>query len=735
MQQITLDYTGCSLFLQPPHPKVLDTIAPQPHLFTFNSLQSLLNANDFRALTKQAIDKSNSLRNAINDVDGTKQPAQVLRLLDNISNVVCSVIDAAELCRNTHASEDFRLEAEKAFSALASYIQVLNTDTGLYNKLVALTSPEIFEKLTEEEKLLGLDLKLEFERDGIHLNDNDRKISSKLHNDVISLESQFMQNIVNDNTAFEIGPLSKEQCASLKPWLAQYQPNQITREMYVTCSSNKRIVSRLIRSIDDENVRKQIHLGSIKQPSQNKEILGGLVKSRYLLANKQGFTSFVHKYLSNKVVKTSSEVQKLLNETAAFIRPTAAQEVQVLLELKRNLGVRLASSKPIVNTQEALEDRLYAWDIGYLISKAQSTQHHSPSSLTSLISHKNPLTSISEYLPLSLCIQSLLDISETLFGISFHKQPVTVYDKWDAHGSLSFHDNSDMLKFSATGPSGEDLGSIYLDLFHRKNKFPNAAHFTVRCGTYSDSSVSDYQSPIVVLVFNITPNHGDKVNSLLSYHELEVLYHEWGHAMHSLLSRTTFQHLSGTRGSTDFVEVPSHLFEFFARTPSVVTSWARHYRTHERLPSSLLEDVLMTRRRFASIDMQHQLLYAAVDQYAFGDNLGDLSTKTPLEVFGELSRGVHSLQLELTGNDIISMDLLAHGHFTNYGGGYYSYLFARMYASQIWERRFANDPLNPLEGGNLWQSFLKFGASKDPSLLLADMAKGRLDPSYLLRSL
>jgi mitochondrial intermediate peptidase len=103
---------------------------------------------------------------------------------------------------------------------------------------------------------------------------------------------------------------------------------------------------------------------------------------------------------------------------------------------------------------------------------------------------------------------------------------------------------------------------------------------------------------------------------------VETLHHEWGHALHSLLSRTTFQHLSGTRGGVDFVEVPSHLFEHFSRTPSVVCQWAKHYMTGQQLPREHIEEALRAKGAFEGIDTQTQIIYSAADQvYAVHSSL------------------------------------------------------------------------------------------------------------------
>jgi intermediate peptidase len=110
----------------------------------------------------------------------------------------------------------------------------------------------------------------------------------------------------------------------------------------------------------------------------------------------------------------------------------------------------------------------------------------------------------------------------------------------------------DLIKFDFNDGE-EDLGTIYLDLVPRENKYNHAAHFTVRCGCKyldeNDELVN--QKPIVAIVANF--GNGDGLNNPISHNEAETLFHEFGHALHSIMSRTKFQHMSGTRGPVDFV--------------------------------------------------------------------------------------------------------------------------------------------------------------------------------------
>lgn len=222
-----------------------------------------------------------------------------------------------------------------------------------------------------------------------------------------------------------------------------------------------------------------------------------------------------------------------------------------------------------------------------------------------------------------------------------------------------------------------------------------------------------------------------------------------GHALHSLLSRTTFQHLSGTRGPIDFVEVPSHLFEYYARSPKVLSQWARHHVTGKPAPSGLLEEALKTKGSFKAIDLQTQLLYSAADQFIFGPEIGNISHLSPEDIYYVAVEGITKIQMKLTdlplgensqigenphrGKFYPSMSVLSHSHFVNYGGGYYSYLFAQMFAAQIWVNVLADDPLSRKGGEIIWQKMLRFGAARDTNEMLTELAGGPLKPNNFLK--
>lgn len=277
------------------------------------------------------------------------------------------------------------------------------------------------------------------------------------------------------------------------------------------------------------------------------------------------------------------------------------------------------------------------------------------------------------------------------------------------------------------------VGWIYMDLFARDAKPGGAAHFTVRCSRrMADSELAEreveglpplavdgmhlrgrsglYQLPVVVLMCDFSVPM-DGVPSLLNWHEVETLFHEMGHAMHSMIGRTDYHNVSGTRCATDFVELPSILMEYFAASSPVLATYSRHYSTGLPLDFSNLQAQIQAQSPVPALETHSQILMAALDQ-AYHSSRGDSISTT-----SELVR----LQKELGGIQAAPNTAwqTQFGHLFGYGASYYSYLFDRAIASQVWKKVFARDPLNREMGERYKREILRHGGSKDPWHMLA----------------
>lgn len=178
-----------------------------------------------------------------------------------------------------------------------------------------------------------------------------------------------------------------------------------------------------------------------------------------------------------------------------------------------------------------------------------------------------------------------------------------------------------------------------------------------------------------------------------------------------MIGRTDYHNVAGTRCATDFVELPSILMEYFAASPSVLGTYARHYATSLPLDFSNLQSHMRAQTPFPAIETHSQILMAALDQSYHSSQGASLNTTA------ELAR----LQNELGGIQAAANTAwqTQFGHLFGYGASYYSYLFDRAIASRVWKELFARDPLDREMGEWYKREVLRHGGGKDPWHMLA----------------
>lgn len=621
----------------------------------------------------------------------------MLHTFDDLSDRLCSVLDVAELCRNVHPNQDFVNAANDAFVGLSSVIQHLNADYSLYEPLnVLYHENEAARKrgdgafLSEEDAVMVKSLKHDFERGGINLGPAEKSKLISLQERVNHLGAEFISSPSDDPPLLDLPEARLRQV----PQSVRRGFKQSKKPLHVQVPVDGSVGQTLLKWVPDSRVRERVFRAMHAHRAESKlGALDALLGQRREIANVLGYDSYAELLFGDRLASSPSDVQAFLKNLSRFVRD-AAQKDESAIEIEK---LRMEP-----HTSQDGRAAVHGWDRSFYIGRLKAQDFDLSSA------------EVSNYLPLSACLAGLSDVVQNVFGVKMVKVKPNEGEIW--------HD--DVEKVLLADESGQELGYIFFDLYPREGKYGHAAHFSIKCGR-QPSSEEAYQTPVVALVCNFGKGpDGDERRLTIS--ENECLWHEAGHCIHSVLSRTKYQHLSGTRVTTDFVEVPSHLFEQFVWDPRIISRFAKHHQTGDPMPTSLVRALCASRKGFIATDIEMQLLFSAMDLRFHGRNppVG-LTTAT----FEELQKQLTSYQPD-TG---VPIPATFH-HFVGYGAGYYSYIFARVISAQLWSSLFDKNPLSRAGGLKIRHGLLAHGGAHNPSSLLYNVINHDVSCVPFLRS-
>ncbi|QPG73349.1 hypothetical protein FOA43_000659 [Brettanomyces nanus] len=662
-----------------------------------------------RQFSAESLEKAQLLTQHIIDDDSPEGLRNCVRNLDRLSDVLCRVIDLCEFVRVVHPNQSFVKAAQQCHEQMFEFMNILNTSKGLFDKLSkALHDDSIKSRLTDEEFSVGKLLYADFKQSGIDMDEKTRQGFVEL-SQYIAMTGQSFNNGVSDTDA-EYAVVPKEHLRG----------NDIPKEFEQYVSYDRhgnlripvygRTPYEILRSCKNRAVRERIWVTLHSVPHVQIQLLERFLKSRGVLARMMGKQSYADYQLGEKMAKNPANVMIFLQNLLKESKKGVAEEVKTLYGGYSNPDI----SNP---TEKQLATLVRPWDRDYLTTLHMVRQKSSN------------LEDISAYFSVGTVVAGLSNLFKAIYGIELHPKPVKRREIW----------SDDVRKFEVVSEDEGLVGIIYMDLFYRENKTPTPAHFTVCCSrkiypeeldiedpfnlkkrafqtTEHDGEI--YQLPVISLVCNFFPEYyasSDTSNSLptlLTLNQVETLFHEMGHAIHSMLGRTNLHNVSGTRCVTDFVELPSILTEQFAKDERVLLSFARHYKTGEPLPLSLLRKHENDNNFLNHSETFGQIKMAMLDEILHSS-----------VVFAEDFDAVkiyHRLEKELVFfNDSLSNWPGRFGHLYSYGSVYYSYLLDRAIAAKIWDHLFADDPMNRASGQKFKNEVLKWGGCKDPWSMVA----------------
>jgi peptidyl-dipeptidase Dcp len=400
--------------------------------------------------------------------------------------------------------------------------------------------------------------------------------------------------------------------------------------------------------------------------TDNRALIAETVALRGERAKLLGFATYADYRLADQMAKTPEAARKLLDEVWPRARGKAGVERDALQAMISQEGGNFA---------------LAPWDWRYYAEKLRKARFDLDEA------------EIKPYFQLDKIIEAAFETAHRLFGLNFKAVSVPLY-------------HADARAFDVTDAGGQHVGLFIGDYFARGSKHSGAWMTSLR----DQEKLSGDIRPIILNVCNFSkPAKGEA--ALLSFDDARTLFHEFGHALHGLLSNVTYPLLAGTGVSSDFVELPSQLYEHWLEVPEILRNYARHAKTGEPMPKALLDKILATRtygQGFATVEYTACALVdldihalpnaAALDVSKFErDTLGDLQMPAEIVMRHRLPHFQH----------------LFSG--SGYAAGYYSYMWSEVLDADAFEAfEETGDVFDPATAKRLRDFIYSAGNLRDP---------------------
>ena len=622
------------------------------------------------AAMKDAIAKANKALDQI----GTQDPGKVsvkstVVALDNLTYAVTLEANKVTIIKETNTNAAMRTAAENAVKIFQDWAVSIDYREDVYKALKAFA--DTHPKLSGEDEKLLFETMRDYRRAGLELSPDKRKEVEQLRKELSKLGTDFDTNIVKAKapvifTKAELDGVPESFFAS---------PGVKTGDDAYTVMAN--VTWQFIaveENAKSEATRKKLYVihDSLAKDT-NVSVLNQMVLLRNKIALRLGYKSWDDYQTETRMAKTGAGAKSYIGNLVAGIQPKFDAEVSTLQKMKA------------ADTNDP-SARIGVWDWRYYTNQLNKQKYAVDKE------------ALRVYFPFQKALEGMFSIYQSIFGLKFEK--ITAPYKWI----------DDLQLFLVTdSASGEPLGMFYLDMFPREGKFNHFAEFEIIGGKLLPDR--KYQRPTVALLCNFPPPSADKP-SLLSHSDVETLFHEFGHALHTITTRAKYGRFAGTNVPRDFVEAPSQMLQNWVWDKKVLDTFAADYRDpSKKIPAEIIKKMNDAKLATAGVIYRRQFAFASLDlalhdQHPENDPYDCVAMSNPI---------LENVFLPIDPNTTF---VSYFGHLNGYDGGYYGYAWADAIAADmatVFEK--AKDGyLDRQAGSRLRHEIYEQGDSRDVTL-------------------
>ncbi|MEG1763252.1 MAG: M3 family metallopeptidase, partial [Bacteroidales bacterium] len=492
-------------------------------------------------------------------------------LLNKISGVFFNVSEA-------ESTPETQAVAKEAMPLITTYSNDLSLNEALFQRVKAVYEQKDKLNLNEEQGMLLEKTYKSFARNGANLNAADKEKYRKISQELSDLSLQFNENVLKETNAY-ILHITNEADLSGLPVDARDQAAQLAKAKNLdgwVFDLSQPSYFAFIRYADNRELRKQMFTAYNTRAFQgnendNQKVVLRLTQLRLELAQLLGYPTYSDYVLEERMAENSKKVNTFLDQLLKVSLPYAKKDLADLQAYAKTLG---------------LTDSLERWDFGYYSEKLRTAKYNINDEV------------LKPYFELKSVSKGIFELANRLYGLKFVlNTQIVPYQK-------------DVLIYDVFDPSGKEMAVLYIDFYARSTK-KGGAWMTAFREQYVDAKGKDVR-PIISLVLNF-PAPVDNGPVLLTFNDFSTFLHEFGHALHGMLSECTYQSTSGTNVPRDFVELPSQLMENWGTQKEFLDLFAKHYKTGENLSPELIKKLVDAENFQAGYSSIRQLMFAILD--------------------------------------------------------------------------------------------------------------------------
>jgi len=604
-------------------------------------------------------------------------------LLDEVTTVYFNLYGA-------ESNDEFKALAQKISPMLAQFQSQVMTDSELFKRVEKVYKNQ--EGLNPEQKRLVEHYYKQFVRNGANLPPEKKKKLEEIDKELSTLSPKFSQNVLKSTNAFELHitdekdldglPEGAKEAAAFTAkkkgkdggWLFNLQiPSVLPIYKY---AKNRKLREKINRAYGAR---------AFNDEFDNREILMRIAQLRQERAELLGYKTHAQYVLEERMAETPETVEGFLERVYSVAFPAAQKEVEEIQKLAKE-------TDDIVDFQ--------TWDSAYYSEKLKK------------IKYNYDEEELRPYFKVENVIDGLFKVAEKLYGITFKQlKDIPVY-----HEEVKVYELDDK--------DGSHLGLLYMDLFPRETKRNGAWMTNFKTQGFSHGEI---RRPHVGIVANLTPS-SDKKPSLLDISEVQTLFHEFGHALHGLLSDCTYQTLASPNVYWDFVELPSQIMENWTLEKEALDMFAKNYKTGEKMPDELIQKVKKAQNFNKGMANIRQLSLGFLDMAWHAQDPRNIEDMVAFE-----EKVIDKTRLYPKVEGTNTSCSFGHIFAGGYSSGYYSYKWAEVLEADSFELFKEKGIFNQEIADSFRKNILAKGNTAHPMELYVKFRGREPDPDAMLK--